>query len=55
MEMNLELCRIDKDNRVGEGLVDKAVNPDSVSKQFDTLLKNASIFSRGMQAAACTR
>ena len=55
MEMNLELCRIDKDNRVGEGLVDKEANPDSVSKQFDTRLKNASIFSRGMQAAACTR
>ena len=27
----------------------------SVSKNFDTLLKNASIFSRGMQAAARTR
>ena len=27
----------------------------SVSKNFDTLLKNAGIFSRGMQAAARTR
>ena len=55
LEMNLELCRIDKDNRVGEGLVDKEANPDSVSKQFDTLLKNASIFSRGCRPLRALR
>ena len=44
-----------------EGL-DTAVPPDltagrgfRVSNRFNTLLKNASIFSRGMQAAARTR